>query len=329
MSRNIFALAISTATAALLIALLLISWPDFGLQPLGIALALAGVAGLNILIILYSRRRHRALIRAINDVDKRMSRVEYRTEPVHDIRGSVAKTSAGVREILTHLREVASGEADPSPLGSIGLPGSGSQPYGNSMFAPGSIPANAVQTRPTMHAPGRDAARQVMKVPGERNLARLLLAGDIETRREVAYIGGRKLVPFLESVARVTIVAPGTGEFAIPAETAFLVIDVASLSDTGWSGVLDASRTRMFQELRDIVLAARKRGVAVVVCGEVIPSHFTDSLHELAHVRVKNDGSGSTRWGDDVSSVVLDAIADYASQTKYTADSSGEEASAL
>ncbi len=292
----------------LLIALSLVALPALGYQPFGLALALGVIAGFIGVHVVLSRRQHRSLLQELIKVDNRVSKVEYRTQPVHDIRGSVVKTSVEMREVLAHLRELADGGVAASPLSSDERHAAPSQSTERSVFAPGAIPANAIQGRPRMHIAGRDAATQDMNHPGERNLARVLLAAETALRREIAYIGGQGLIPSLESVGSITGVAPGMGEAALSVSTSYFVIDLDTLSETPWRGALDASRTRLFQELRTIVMSARKMGIVVVVHGDDVPSHFTASLENLAHVRIRNNGLTPTRWGHDVNSALIDAI---------------------
>lgn len=316
---------------ALLITLFLVAVPEPGYQRLGLALALALIASFIGISILSSRRQHRALLRELAKVDNRVmrelakvddrvSRVEYRTQPVHDIRGSVVKTSSEVREALHHLRELASGGVSAASPDSEARPAGRTQPIEWPVFAPGAIRASAIESRPNMHTPGRDAARQEMNVPGERNLARILLAPESDLQREIAYIGGQDLIPNLESVGSVTVITPGMGEAAIADSTAYLVVDIASLPESTWRGTLDASRTHLFRELRTIILSARKKGSVVVLHGDDVPSHFTASLENLAHVQIRKGRPVPTRWGDDASSAVIDAIAAYDSSA-----ASGEE----
>src|SRR5699024_8208381 len=165
--------------------------------PLGVAIAVAVLAGLLGFNLLSFRRQHRALLREINRVDNRVSRVEFRTEPVHDIRGSVAKTSGGMREALQHLKTLVDDERHtaywPQAQAMNGIVASPA-----SVFAPGTIPASPVQARPKMHVPGRDAAQQDMKVPSGRNLGHLLQASASALEREIALVGGRALVTKLD-----------------------------------------------------------------------------------------------------------------------------------
>lgn len=290
-------------------AMVLIGIPKLGLQPLGIAIAVAVLAGLLGFNLISSRRQHRALLREINRVDKRVSRVEFRTEPVHDIRGSVAKTSGGMREALQHLKALVDDER-PTAFWSQSQSVDGVTVSPSSVFAPGTIPASPMQARPKMHVPGRDAAQQDMKVPSGRNLGHLLQAPDAALERAIALVGGKALVTRLESVGTVTIVTPGMAENAVGSTTAFLVIDLETLSESPWRGVLDASGTRLYQELHTAVKAARKRGTVVVVHGDIVPSQFTASLDRLAHVRLKSDRLEPARWGDDIHSDVIEAIVD-------------------
>lgn len=297
--------AIGTVSATVLIAI-----PAMGLQPLGIAIAVAVLAGLLGFNLISSRKQHRALLREINKVDNRVSRVEFRTEPVHDIRGSVAKTSSGMREALQHLKTLVDDER-PTALWQQAQAMDGTVANPASVFAPNTIPASPVQARPKMHVPGRDAAQQDMKVPSGRNLGHLLQASASALEREIALVGGRALVTKLESVGTVTVVTPGTAATAVGPSTAFLVIDLETLSESPWRGVLDASNTRLYLELHTAVKTARKRGTVVIVHGDTVPTHFTASLDKLAHVRLKNKRMEPARWGDDIHSEVIEAIGDF------------------
>ncbi|WP_209373239.1 hypothetical protein [Brevibacterium renqingii] len=288
----------------------LIAIPTLGLQPPGVAIAVAVLAGLLGFNLLSSRRQHRALLREINRVDNRVSRVEFRTEPVHDIRGSVAKTSGGMREALQHLKTLVDDER-PAAFWVQSQSADGTSVSHSSLFAPGTIPASPMQARPKMHVPGRDAAQQDMKVSSGRNLGHLLQAPDAALEREIALVGGKALVTKLESAGTVTIVTPGMAENAVGPTTAFLVIDLETLSESPWRGVLEASGTRLYQELHTAVKAARKRGTVVVVHGDSVPTHFTASLEKLAHVRLKNNELEPARWGDDIHSEVIKAIRDF------------------
>lgn len=300
--------AIGTVSAIVLIAI-----PNLGLQSLGFAIAVAVLAGLLGFNLVSSRKQHRAVLREINKVDNRVSRVEFRTEPVHDIRGSVAKTSGGMREALQHLKTLVDDERPtaqwPQAQAMDGIVASPT-----SVFAPGTIPASPVRARPKMHVPGRDAAQQVMKVPSGRNLEHLLQAPASALEREIALVGGKALTTKLESVGTVTVATPGTAESAVGPFTAYLVIDLGTLAESPWRGVLDASRTRLYQELHTAVKAARKRGTVVIVHGDTVPTHFTASLDKLAHVRLKNNRMEPARWGDDIHSEVIEAIGDFEKQ---------------
>lgn len=298
----------------LLASLTLVAFPALGLQPIGMAIALAVIAGFSALSILSSHRQHRSLLREVTKVDDRLSRVEYRTQPVHDIRGSVVKTSAEVRETLRRIRELADERASAGSMGVDARSEGNPEAIQRSVFAPNSIRASAIQDRPKMHIPGRDAARQDMKMPGEQNLARLLLAPEADLKRDIAFVGGEGLLPTLKSVGTVTVITPGMGETAVSNSTAYLVVDIATIAETAWRGVLDASRTRLYQELHAVVKSAREHGTVVILHGHDVPSHFTASLEKLAHVRLQNNRMEPARWGSDVSTEVLEAIADFDSQ---------------
>lgn len=300
-------------TIGIVAAIVLIAVPALGLQSFGIAVAVASLAGLLGFSLLSSRRQHRALLREISRVDDRVSRVEYRTEPVHDIRGSVAKTSGGMREALHHLKTLVDDDRQSAFLPQA-QSGDGTASSLPSVFGPGTIPASPVQARPKMHVPGRDAAQQEMKVPSERNLGYLLQAPDAALERDIALVGGDALVTKLESVGKVSLVYPGTAVTAVGSSTAFLIIDLDTLSESPWRGVLDASGTRLYQELHTAVKVARNRGTVVIVHGDTVPTHFTASLDKLAHVRLKNNRMEPARWGGDVHSEVIAAMGDFEQQ---------------
>lgn len=313
---KIRALVVVLGVIMLITALVFVALPELGMQPVGLAVALAFIAGISVVNVWASRRQHRSLLREVTKVDNRLSRVEYRTQPVHDIRGSVAKTSTETRETLRLLREFADDgfPAANDTVGQGGVPQSGTS--NRSIFSPVAVRAGDIRDRPKMHNPGRDAARQDMKVPGESNLVRLLLASETDLNREIAFIGGDGLIPTLESVGTVSVISPGMGKYAISDSTAFLVVDIATLNKSAWSGALDASRTRLFQELRTIVESARKRGAAVILHGVDVPSHFTASLENLAHANLRGHGFDHARWGDDVSSAVIGAIENFDARTR-------------
>ena len=304
----------------LLLALILVGFPRLGLQSIGLAVSIGILATFLALSIRASTRQHRAVLREIGRVDNRVSRVEYRTEPIHDIRGSVVKTSAETHEALIHLREIAD-QGFPTASPADGVPAPSSAPrVERSIFAPETIRTAGVQGRPNLHSAGRDAARQESDGSSVRNLSRLLYATDAERKRDIAVIGAGSMAERLQGLGTVTRLTPGSALTGLPASPSYAVVDVTTLASSPWRGVLDASATQLFTELRSLLIDARKRGAVVVVHGRATPSHFSSSLEALAHVLV-HDGVASTRWGDDIESDLLHVMT--SSTASSTDDANG------
>lgn len=309
-------IALTFGCVLLMVSLVLVVIPEWGCQPIGMAIAVAVIAGFGVINIVVSQKQYRSVLREVTKVDDRVSRVEYRTQPVHDIRGTVAKTSTEVRESLRRIRILADEEGGMGQAGPDVWSWGRSEALEHSIFAPNTIRSSSISHRPKMHIPGRDAARQDMKVPGEHNLARILLAPDTDMKREIAYVGGVDLISSLELVGSVTVITPGMGEKAVSDSAAYIVVDLDTFAETAWRGVLDASKTRLYQELHSILASARKRGTVVILHGEGVPSHFTVSLEKLAHVRIQRNGPEFARWGNDVSSEVMEAIVAHDSRVE-------------
>lgn len=303
------------AAAALLVATVLLMLEPTLLKSIGLALALLAIAGLMVVALVSAKRQQWALLRSIRRLetqlkhtDDRLSRVEYRTQPLHDIKGSVVKTSAESHEALLHLRDlVDNGMAAAPAVGETHF-GSQSGSKAASVYAPGTIRASSIERRPSAHVPGRDAARQEMDVTSERNLARLLSADDDQMHIELAFVGSSLVRERLSSICSVTAVHPGMGSAALSSSTSYLIISLDDLDSTSWRGCLDASGTRLYDELQGVLANARGRGIAVVLHGSTVPSHFTAELERQAHVVVGPDGRAETPWGSDIDSPVLSAL---------------------
>lgn len=305
MTRKTAALAVGTAL--LVVSLILVAVPSLGLQPYGLASSIGILALFLIIAIQSSMRQHRAVLRELARLDDRMSRVEYRTLPIHDIRGSVVKTSAASDEALIHLRELADQGFVAGSTSEGTLAPHTAHHSERSVFGPETISAVAIQGRATAHVAGRNAARHENDGSSERNLTRIMQASDTERQREIALVGRGPLQDRLAPLGTITQLYPGTGTAGLPASLAYVIVDLPTIASSPWRGVLDASGSRLFTELHTLLTEARKRGAVILMHGQVPPSHFTASITSLAHVVVDN-GPASTRWGSDVEADVIRAL---------------------
>ncbi len=244
-----------------------------------------------------NRIQNKVKIDYLFKLNKVLSTIEFRTRPLNNTVGSVFR----IREDVSYLRENLN-----HTLETRNLDLSISQ-FPVSVFSPSAVSVSR-QDKPFKHQAGRNAAAQRSTEDSITKLQFLLNASEKQLTRKIVTISDPGLVSELKLCGDVIPLLPTIGINQLSADTSYLVIQETALISGPWTGVLDSQGTTRFLELIGLIKTAKNKGIVVVIVADCIPQHFTSALEEYGNVIVR-DGMYNSRWGNNVDSPVLNAIA--------------------
>lgn len=259
--------------------------------------------------------RTAARTRALEDqsklVTKELSRVMFHVQKVPAIAGTVSRTRTDLDALGTTVGKAAQ-TTTTAVREALAAGSSVREPVG--LFDPRVVPATPVARVAPGDAPGRHAAAAEFDPELGRKLARLVSAPRSDPdrsleRRAIAVIATGAVRARLSAGFDVTALQPSIGATQIDGGGfSSLVIEEAALASGTWTGVLDASGTILYGQLRDLILAAKSQGVTVILLATDAPaSTFSVELRRLAHLTVAGN-EYELPWGPGVELPLLRAL---------------------
>lgn len=275
------------------------------------------------LIIMSYMRKRRTLAMKLSDVQvgqdaltNRMSALHKKVDKLTDYAGSnlrLARQLPNLADKIQTLDSTALQDSWRAPT-STNVQGYSQKQARTpeSYFAPSFVKAKPIESKPNAHLPGRLAAAQLTHDPDENIYGVLLNESQSTSERHVGIIGSWKTQRALEATSKPHMVHPHFGKEQIGVETSYLIIDEQEISNSTWTGVLNAQSTGTLRELLTILNNARKLHVTIVVITSNKVDHNSMLIRSKADVTVDSDGTvEDLPWGSDLQLPVLDACVKY------------------
>ena len=242
---------------------------------------------------------------------KELSRVMFHVQKVPAIAGTVSRTRTDLAVLGTTVTKAAE-TSTAAAREAFTADSSVREPV--TLFDPGIVPVTPVAPVAARNVPGRQAAAAESDPELGRKLARLVIPLETDharslERRAVAVITTEDVRARLSAGFDVTAIRPSIGAMQIDVGGfSSLVIEEASLTSGPWAGVLDASGTMLYEQLRDLLAAAKSQGTAIILLAADSPaSTFSVELRRLANLTVEGDAY-ELPWGPGLELPVLRAL---------------------
>src|SRR5699024_3401324 len=155
-----------------------------------------------------------------------------------------------------------------------------------SLYAPGALPSSKVVKSNSPGAVGRRAASIETEESKVSNLDVILNSENKHWKKNVAAILPRHAQQALSEKYNLVSLTPNRVSSAVEEQFEYVVIDERCSRQGQWAGFLETFKLGTYLELAEGLREARQRGAIVLVLEDPVSSSLTNSVRELADIRL-------------------------------------------
>lgn len=155
-----------------------------------------------------------------------------------------------------------------------------------SLYAPGALPSSKVVKSNSPGAVGRRAASIETEESIVSNLDVILNSENKHWKKNVAAILPRHAQQALSEKYNLVSLTPNRVSSAVEEQFEYVVIDERCSRQGQWAGLLETFKLGTYLEFAGGLREARRRGAIVLVLEDPVSSSLTNSVRELADIRL-------------------------------------------
>lgn len=169
---------------------------------------------------------------------------------------------------------------------SVALPSVSRESTTASLYAPGALPSSKVVKSNSPGAVGRRAASIETEEAKVSNLDVILNSENKHWKKNVAAILPSHAQQALSEKYNLVSLTPNRVSSAVEEQFEYVVIDERCSRQGQWAGFLETFKLGTYLELAEGLREARQRGAIVLVLEDPVSSSLTNSVRELADIRL-------------------------------------------